>query len=459
MYRNNYVDALRQELVNSVATELSPAGLKYGYTRVPLEASIRWKPIVLILGNYSSGKSTLINELLGGTVQATGQAPTDDSFTVITGSQGLADGPIKVVESRDGKALLHDPTFPFEALRQHGDRFSAHFRLKRVNSPILADMAIIDTPGMLDSLAERDRGYNYQDVIRDLAQLADLVLVLFDPHKAGTVRESHESLRETLPRSTFEDRVMFVLNRIDECASLPDLLRVYGTLCWNLSQMTGRKDIPTIHLTYSASAVGGQIPAGRDYLRFLQNERDAVKNSILQAPAKRLDHLASYIELHGTRLCHYLESLATYQRLRRRFWVRSLFTCFMSSLLLAGIGGFFAPEFGVSLGDIDQTRLAVGLALLAIGTTIGAWVVSRIMLPAFHRNRLALLDKLTPLDNQSRRDSWMAIRGLVLSRLSSPEGVRSLGRSRAAFRQVQASYVKRSAEARQALAELGQGHS
>ena len=29
--------------------------------------------------------------------------------------------------------------------------------------------------------------------------LADLVLVMFDPHKAGTVRETHASLRETLP--------------------------------------------------------------------------------------------------------------------------------------------------------------------------------------------------------------------------------------------------------------------
>jgi EH domain-containing protein 1 len=35
---------------------------------------------------------------------------------------------------------------------------------------------------------------------------------------------------------------------------MTDLLRVYGTLCWNLSQITGRKDIPMIHLTYSPTA-------------------------------------------------------------------------------------------------------------------------------------------------------------------------------------------------------------
>ena len=87
---------------------------------------------------------------------------------------------------------------------------------------------MIDTPGMLDSITERDRGYNYQNVIGDLAQIADLVLVLFYSHNAVTVREAHTSLRDTLPTRTFEDRVLFVLNRIDECVSLVDLLQVYG---------------------------------------------------------------------------------------------------------------------------------------------------------------------------------------------------------------------------------------
>ena len=73
---------------------------------------------------------------------------------------------------------------------------------------------------------------------------AGLVLVLFDAHKAGTVREAYKSIRETLTAHTSEDRIIFVLNRIDECTTFNDLLRVYGTLCWNLSQITGRKDIP-----------------------------------------------------------------------------------------------------------------------------------------------------------------------------------------------------------------------
>jgi EH domain-containing protein 1 len=216
--------------------------------------------------------------------------------------------------------LLNDPEYPFETMKKHGQRFASHFKLKKVNSPFLKNLAIIDTPGMLDSITERDRGYNYQEVIGDLAQIADLVLMLFDPHKAGTVREAHTSLRDTLPAKTFEDRVLYVLNRIDECASMIDLLRVYGTLCWNLSQITGRKDIPMIHLTYSTAAFVKTSHTGNSrgaYLHHLENQREELKKAVLQAPCHRLDNLASFVEIHGERLGHFLEGMISYGRKAR----------------------------------------------------------------------------------------------------------------------------------------------
>ena len=222
-YKENYVESLRQELVGIVEEKLSPLAEKYSYSKTRLEAGISWKPVVLVLGNYSSGKSTLINELIGADIQKTGQAPTDDSFTVIT--QAPAEQQDMVID-RDGMVLLNDPTYPFESFKKHGKRFASHFRLKSVKSDFLANLAIIDTPGMLDSVSEKDRGYDYQEVIGEMAKLADLILILFDPHKAGTIRETYQSLRETLPASTYEDRVMFVLNRVDECENLNDLLRV-----------------------------------------------------------------------------------------------------------------------------------------------------------------------------------------------------------------------------------------
>jgi len=457
MYRENYIDSLRTELVKMVSDHLTPAALRYGYSDVPLETNIKWRPLVLVLGNYSSGKSTLINEFLGADIQATGQAPTDDSFTVITHDNSVphSEG-VRVTEERDGKFLLNDPEYPFEILKKHGQRFAAHFRLKKVNAPFLETLALIDTPGMLDSITERDRGYNYQQVIGDLAQIADLVLIVFDPHKAGTVRESYISIRETLPSRTFEDRLLFVLNRIDECASFIDLLQVYGTLCWNLSQITGRKDIPPIRLTYSPRAMlrAGKRPGGdMSFLEHLENQREELKRAVLQAPRHRLDNLATFVETHGERLAHFLEALVSHYRISRRFrWKHGLIGFFVSLLIGSGVAFGIIPNL---LGGMDQRLIlgiAGGTALIVFFlwvTLILKWLVSR-----FHSRSLRDLDRLTPLENQTRRDSWQAVKGFVHAYLEKTAGRFSLRDARKEYTTVKRIKDAGSIEIREALNEL-----
>jgi GTPase SAR1 family protein len=456
MYRDNYIKALRSELLEMVAEHLTPVALHYGYSDAPLETTIKWRPQVLLLGNYSSGKSTLINDFLGAKIQKTGQAPTDDSFTVITYDDGPSPGDtVQATEERDGKYLLNDPEYPFETLKKHGQRFSSHFKLKKVNSPFLKNLALIDTPGMLDSISERDRGYNYQEVIGDLAQIADLVLVLFDPHKAGTVREAHTSLRDTLPARTFEDRVLFVLNRIDECASMIDLLRVYGTLCWNLSQITGRKDIPMIHLTYSPQDASIHLREGESsYLQHLQNQREELKNAVLQAPCYRLDNLASFVETHGERLAHFLEALISYRKRARKFRLKSFFIALASSLLI-GSGIFVLTFLAPPLSGLDITAKIAGGAGGALAS-LGIWslFVHRFLFQRFHKKSLKNLDLLTALKNQTRRDSWEVIRRLVHTHLKNTRGKYSLRDVRYEYSVVWKVYEKGSKEIREALREL-----
>ena len=458
MYRENYINSLRTEMVDLVRTYLSPVALKYGYSDVPLETTIKWRPMVLILGNYSSGKSTLINEFLGVDIQAVGQAPTDDSFTIITFDENASEeDPIKTTEVRDGKFLLNDPEYPFEILKKHGHRFASHFRLKKVNSPFLRNLALIDTPGMLDSITERDRGYNYQDVIGDLAQLADLVLVLFDPHKAGTVREAHTSLRETISTRTFEDRVLFVLNRIDECASLADLLQVYGTLCWNLSQITGRKDIPTINLTYSlraATAVQTRNPEATSFLYHLQNQRKMLKEAVLEAPQKRLDNLASFIETHSERLDHFLEALINYRirlrKLRFRFWAAGVSASIIAGLLaIAGAATLDRFEH-VS----DPSVIGIGLIAFFLVAIFWGIIPKRLMERIFHRRQMRNIDLLIPLSSQTRKDSWQAVRGLVADYLVKSKGRFSLAEVRSEYHSIHRVWTEGTREVRTALNEI-----
>ncbi len=458
MYRDNYIKSLRTELLEMVANLLSPVAMRYGYSEVPLETNIKWRPQVLVLGNYSSGKSTLINEFLGTEIQSTGQAPTDDSFTIITyDDTEPEDAPVRITEERDGKFLLNDPEYPFETLKKHGQRFAAHFRLKKVNSPFLKNMAIIDTPGMLDSITERDRGYNYQEVIGDLAQIADLVLVLFDPHKAGTVREAHTSLRDTLPAKTFEDRVLFVLNRIDECSSMTDLLRVYGTLCWNLSQITGRKDIPMIRLTYSPHAAANAssgLNHDSGYLVHLENQREDLKKAVLKAPCHRLDNLATFVETNGERLSHFLEAMIGYRKNARKFHLKAFFTGLALSVLSAGgawlgimgITPFQGMDTGVQLG----TSGGLSVLFLLLWLTL----IQKYLYRRFLKKWLRNLDGLTPLANQTRRDSWAAIRDLVYVNLKKTKGRYSLRQVKSEYDSIYQVYEKGSKEIREALKEL-----
>ncbi len=454
MNKSKRLNSLRTEVLEMVEDHLTPVALKYGYSEVPLETNIKWRPQVLVLGNYSSGKSTLINEFLGAEIQATGQAPTDDSFTVLTFDSSLPSGSsICVTEERDGQFLLNDPDYPFETLKKYGQRFSSHFRLKKVNSPFLENLAIIDTPGMLDSITERDRGYDYQEIIGDLAQIVDLILIIFDPHKAGTIQELHTSLRDTLPARTFEDRIIFVLNRIDECASLVDMIKVYGTLCWNLSQMTGRKDIPKIHLTYSPHAASHNVSKGDlSYLEYLENQREELKASILQAPRHRLDHIATFVETHGQRMSHLLEALISYRRKHLNFKIKTILIGLGISLLTGGAAGFMV--FGNPGSGNQATPLIAGGVFAAVVMVFWMMLPEKIILRWFRKGRLKSLDDITPLNTQTRIDSWQAIRKRVYTCLNKSKGKLSLKALNREYKMVTRVLEHGAREIRRSLNEL-----
>lgn len=459
--QDNYIDTMRADLLEIVETYLSPVAVRYGYSDVPLESNIKWRPQVLILGNYSSGKSTLINEFLGVDVQKTGQAPTDDSFTVITYGDPNEDDPdqttIRVLEERDGKYLLNDPEYPFATMKKHGQRFISHFKMKRINSPFLQNLALIDTPGMLDSITEQDRGYNYQEVIGDLAQIADLVLIMFDPHKAGTVREAHISLRDTLPNRAFEDHILFVLNRIDECSNLNDLLRVYGTLCWNLSQMTGRKDIPMIHLTWSQRAMMDYVHKNSHtpgFLEYLENQRDDLKRAILQAPHYRLDNLAAFVETHAERLAHLLEALISYRKRGHLAQTKN----FLAGVALSLLGGVLGVGSTMLLGlplFQDPATMLIGTGSLA-GILMFFWLsfFQGRLFERFHQKQLNTLDELTPLENQTRKDCWQAVKACARSYLIRTKGRFGLNDVKTEYNTVCVVRDKWTREIREALNEL-----
>ncbi|MCP4689932.1 MAG: dynamin family protein [Desulfobacterales bacterium] len=304
---------LQNEIQQRVHEKLTPLFVMYNLDPGDLEVVLKWKPMVLILGNYSSGKSTMVNEILGMEVQRTGQAPTDDCFTVIT-APDENDSPGEI----PGATLVNDENLPFSHLRDYGEQLLAHIQMKKINSPMLENLAIIDSPGMVDSVTEKGRGYNFPGVVGDLAKLADLVVLMFDPHKAGTIKETYSTIRTTLPETSAEDRIVFVMSRIDECDNLGDLVRSYGTLCWNLSQMTGRKDIPRIYLTFSP-----EVTRQTKKLEVWVDERNQLKQKIRSTPELRISHILHNVDKRVNELKLVVEAMAHFGKLGRALLMKT----------------------------------------------------------------------------------------------------------------------------------------
>jgi GTPase SAR1 family protein len=412
---------LQQEIRKRVEANLFPLWEEYMFDTGELAAVLKWKPTVMLLGNYSSGKSTLVNELLGMDIQLTGQAPTDDSFTVLT-----APGENEKMRSATGSSLVNDDQLPFSRFKSYGEQFTSHFLMKLVENDILENLAIIDSPGMLDSVTEKGRGYDFADVIGEFAVLADLIVLMFDPHKAGTIKETYTTIRSTLPERSGEDRIVYVMSRIDECDNLSDLMRSYGTLCWNLSQMTGRKDIPRIYLTYAST-----VQRKAQDFEALLDERDQLKSKILSAPENKIGHILQLVDrkLHELKMA--IEAMNTLATIGR-----GLLKGMLKKTLLGSVGIFFLVAFFVGLATgtpahaIFMTLISGGPTmaklLFPLGGLVGCWIGAGIWftwwrLPRHLRECREDVDRLVKPSTPYLASIWKRIRGQVADMIARPD--------------------------------------
>ncbi len=401
---------LQTELQNRVNKKIAPLFAKYDMDFSSLESGMKWKPIVLIIGNYSSGKSTLINEIIGTNIQRTGQAPTDDAFTVIT-SEG-SDRPEEV----PGSTLINDDRLPFVKFKKYGEKLISHLCLKNISSPGFEDMAIIDSPGMLDATTEKDRGYDYMEVLGEFAKMADLIVLMFDPHKAGTIKETYSAIRNTLPEKSGEDRIIFVMSRIDECDNISDLVRSYGTLCWNMSQMTGRKDIPHIYLTYSP-----EVSNSTNAADLWPQERIELMEKIHAAPNLRLNHILEDIDRQVNELQIVCEAMTEFSQRSR-----VLFKKIGKITIGLAIGLFcFGDVLTNSLISLPRETLISSLRgdnfsamnlilplLFLLGTlALGVVVFNNFGFKGLLQRTLSDSSHLVNLENEYRRNLWNKMAG------------------------------------------------
>uniref|UniRef100_A0A8C6MGQ6 EH-domain containing 4 n=1 Tax=Nothobranchius furzeri TaxID=105023 RepID=A0A8C6MGQ6_NOTFU len=202
-------------------------------------ADFQSKPMVLLVGQYSTGKTTFIRYLLEQDFPGMriGPEPTTDGFIAVM--YGENEGVVP------GNALVVDPKKPFRKLNAFGNSFLNRFICSQMPNQVLQSISIIDTPGILSGEKQRiSRGYDFAEVLRWFGERVDRIILLFDAHKLDISDEFSEAIKALKGQ---DDKIRVVLNKADQ-VDTQQLMRVYGALMWSLGKVINTPEVVRVYL-------------------------------------------------------------------------------------------------------------------------------------------------------------------------------------------------------------------
>jgi len=240
-------DAATQQVIESLKAlytqYILPVEQQYHYEHFysPLltESEFESKPQVLMIGQYSTGKTSFIKYIIGRDFPGirVGPEPTTDRFVAVM------DGPDERVIP--GNALAVAPHLPYSGLQQYGVNFLNRFEGSQLSSQVLRNISIVDTPGVLSGEKQRlTRGYDFTEVCQWFAQRSDLILLLFDAHKLD-ISDEFKSVIQSL--KGHEDKIRCILNKADQ-VDRQKLMRVYGALMWSLGKVVENPEVLKVYV-------------------------------------------------------------------------------------------------------------------------------------------------------------------------------------------------------------------
>lgn len=197
------------------------------------------KPMVLLVGQYSTGKTTFIRYLLERDFPGirVGPEPTTDSFIAVMHGEKEQVIP--------GNALMVDPQKPFRTLDSFGNAFLNRFCCSELPSPVLESISIVDTPGILSGEKQSvSRGYDFTGILKWFAERCDRIILLFDAHKLDISDEFQRGI-EVL--RDYDDKIRIVLNKAD-MVTTQQLMRVYGALMWSLGKVINTPEVARVYI-------------------------------------------------------------------------------------------------------------------------------------------------------------------------------------------------------------------
>ncbi|KAJ3125805.1 hypothetical protein HK098_008193 [Nowakowskiella sp. JEL0407] len=230
---NAVIESLRQIYKNKIRPLEQTYQFESFHSSPLTDSDIAAKPMVLLLGQYSVGKTSFIKYILEKEYPG---AHIDRFVAIMHGEDERA---------IPGNAAAVSADLPFTALTKFGTAFLGKFQVSQLNSPVLENVTFIDTPGVLSGEKQSiGRAYDFPAVVEWYAERSDLILLLFDAHKLDI---SDEFKRTITALHGHDDKIRVVLNKADMVSS-QQLMRVYGALMWALGKVFHAPEVVRVYI-------------------------------------------------------------------------------------------------------------------------------------------------------------------------------------------------------------------
>ncbi|CAH0402527.1 unnamed protein product [Chilo suppressalis] len=195
------------------------------------------KPLVLFMGPWSGGKSSILNYLTGLEFTEwslrTGAEPSPAYFNILMHG--------KDPEVLDGTQLAADWTF--SGLQKFGQGLEERLRGLKYPSKILEKVNIVEIPGILEVRKQVSRVFPFNDACQWFIDRADIIFLVYDPSKLDVGPETEAILDQLKGR---ESQTRIVLNKADTVKP-EELMRVQSALIWNISPLMSSAQPPVMY--------------------------------------------------------------------------------------------------------------------------------------------------------------------------------------------------------------------
>ncbi|XP_045778848.1 sarcalumenin [Maniola jurtina] len=256
------------------------------------------KPLVLFMGPWSGGKSSILNYLTGLEFTEwslrTGAEPSPAYFNILMYG--------KDPQVLDGTQLAADWTF--SGLQKFGQGLEERLRGLRYPSKLLEKVNIVEIPGILEVRKQVSRVFPFNDACQWFIDRADIIFLVYDPSKLDVGPETEAILDQLKGR---ESQTRIVLNKADSVKP-EELMRVQSALIWNISPLMSSPQPPVM---YTVSLWSLPYEPGAP-VRLLQAQERELLRDLRQAIDRRIENKISSARRFAVRVRNHAKMVDCY---------------------------------------------------------------------------------------------------------------------------------------------------